>query len=61
MTYCVLVVLAQMVACLRLVQRVRGSIPGEDLNFHKKNFNLGARRGGDAHFLIARFYITGLD
>ena len=24
-------------------------------------FNLGARRGGDVHFLIARLYITGLD
>ena len=52
---------AQMVACLPLVQRVRGSIPGGVINFHLKIFNLGARRGGDVHFLIARLYITGLD
>ena len=26
-----------------------------------KIFNLGARRGGDVHSLIARLYITGLD
>ena len=45
-----------MVTCLPLVQRVRGSIPGGIVNFH-----LGARRGGDVHFLIARLYITGLD
>ena len=45
--------LAQMVACLPLVQQVRGSIPGGVVNF-----NL---RGGDVHFLIARLYITGLD
>ena len=30
-------------------------------NFHLKIFNLGARRGGDVHFLIARLYITCLD
>ena len=24
-------------------------------------FNLGAKRGGNLHFLIARLYITGLD
>ena len=53
--------LAQTVACLPLVQQVRGSIPGEVVNFHFKIFNLGARRGGDVHFLIARLYITGLD
>ena len=53
--------LAQMVACLPLVQRVWGSIPGEVVNFNLKIFNLGARRGGDVHFLIARLYITVLD
>ena len=52
---------AQMVACLSLVQRVRGSIPGGVVNFHLKFFNLGARRGADVRFLIARLYITGLD
>ena len=51
---CKLAVLAQMVACLPLVQQVRGSIPGGVVNFHLKIFNLGARRGGDVHFLIAR-------
>ena len=56
-----LAALAQMVACLPLVQRVRGSIPGRIVNFHLKIFNLGARRGGDVHFLIARLYITVLD
>ena len=56
-----LAALAQMVACLPLVQRVRDSIPGRVVNFHLKIFNLGARRSGDAHFLIARLYITGLD
>ena len=40
-----LAVLAQMVACLPLVQQVWGSIPGEVVNFHLKIFNLGARRG----------------
>ena len=44
-----LAALAQMVACLPLVQQVRSSIPG------------GAWRGGDVHFIIARFYITSLD
>ena len=34
---------------------VRGSIPGGVENFHLKIFNLGARRGGNVHFLIARF------
>ena len=56
-----LAVLAQMVACLPLVQRVWGSIPSGVVNFHLKIFNLGARRGGDVHFLIARLYITCLD
>ena len=31
------------------------------LNDHLKIFNLGARRGEDVHFLMARLYITGLD
>ena len=55
-----LAVLAQMVACLPLIQQVRGSIPGV-VNFHLKIFNLGARRRGDVYFLITRLYITGLD
>ena len=38
-----------------------GSIPGGVVNFNLKIFNLGARRGGDVQFLIARLYITGLD
>ena len=42
-----LAALAQMVACLPLVQQVRGSITGGVVNFHLKIFNLGARRGGD--------------
>ena len=46
--------LAQMVACLPLVQQIRGSIPGGVVNFNLKIFNLGARRGGDVHFLIAK-------
>ena len=50
-----------MVACLPLVQQVRGSIPGGVVNFNLKIFNLGARRGGDVHFLTSRLYITGLD
>ena len=54
-------VLAQMVACLPLVQQVWGSIPNGIVNFNLKIFNLGARRGGDVHFLIAGLYITGLD
>ena len=53
--------LAQMVACLPLVQQVWGSIPGGVVNFHLKIFNLEARRGGEVHFLIPRLYITGLD
>ena len=56
-----LAALTLMVAYLRLFQQVRGSIPGGVVNFHLKIFNLGARRGGDVHFLIARLYITGLD
>ena len=56
-----LAALAQMVACLPLVQQVRGSIPGGVVNFNLKIFNLGARRGGDVHFIIARLYITVLD
>ena len=56
-----LAMLAQMVACLPLVQRVWDSIPGRVVNFHLKIFNLGARRSGDVHFLISRLYITGLD
>ena len=50
-----------MVAYLPLVQQVRGLIPGGVVNFNLKIFNLGARRDGDVHFLIARLYITGLD
>ena len=53
--------LAQMAACLPLVQQVWGSIPSGVVNFHLKIFNLGTRRGGDVYFLIARLYITGLD
>ena len=56
-----LAALAQMVASLPLVQQVRGSIPGGVVNFNLKIFNLGARRGGDVHFLIARLYSTVLD
>ena len=33
-----LAALAQMVACLPLVQQVRGSIPGGVVNFNLKNF-----------------------
>ena len=50
--------LAQMAACLPLVQQVWCSIPSGVVNFNLKIFNLGAR---DVHFLIARLYITGLD
>ena len=57
----VLATLAQMVACLPLVQKVQGSFPGGVVHFHLKIFNLGTRRGGDVHFLIARLYITGLN
>ena len=53
--------LAQMVACLPLVQQIRGTIPSRVVNFNLKIFNLGARRGGDVHFLIARLCITVLD
>ena len=49
----VLAVLAQIVVWLPLVQQVLGSIPGGVVNFQP-----GARR---CTFLIARFYITGLD
>ena len=56
-----LAALAQMVACLPLVQQVRGLIPSRVVNFNLKIFNLGARRGGDVHFLIARLYITVSD
>ena len=56
-----LAALAQMVVRLPLLQRVRGSILGGVVNLHLKIFNLGARRGGDVHFLIARLYITVLD
>ena len=56
-----LAALAQMVACLPLVQQVRGMVPGGVVNFHLKIFNLGARRGGDVHFLIAKLYIACLD
>ena len=56
-----LVALAQMVACLPLVQQIRGSIFGGVVNFLLKNFNLGARRGGDVHFLIPILYSTVLD
>ena len=51
----------KLAALAQLVQQVRGSIPGGVVNFHLKIFNLGARRGGDVHFLIARLYITVLD
>ena len=56
-----LAALAQMVACLPLVQQVRGSIPGGVVNFNLKIFNLGARTGGGVHFVIARLYIRVLD
>ena len=56
-----LAALAQMVAYLSLVQQVWGSFPSGVVNFHLKIFNLGARRSGDVHFLIARLYITALD
>ena len=44
-----------MIACLPLVQQVQDSIPGGVVDFHLKIFNLEARRGGDVHFLIARY------
>ena len=56
-----LAALAHMVVSLPLVQQVRGSIPGRVVNFLLKIFNLGARRGGDVHFLIARLYVIVLD
>ena len=56
-----LAMLAQIVACLPLVQQVWGLVPSGGVNFHLKIFNLGARRSGDIHFLIARLYIRGLD
>ena len=56
-----LATLAQMVACLPLIQQVWSWIPGGVVNFHLKIFNLGTRRGGDVHFLISRLYITVLD
>ena len=56
-----LAALARMVPSLPLVQQIRGAIPGGVVNFHLKIFNLGTRRGGDVHFLIAKLYITGLD
>ena len=59
--YLLLTMLAQMVACLPLVQQVQGSIPSGVVNINLKIFNLRARRGGDVHFLIARLYITALD
>ena len=37
-----------------------GFDPGGVVNFNLKFFNLGARRGGDVHFIIARLYITVL-
>ena len=40
--------------------QVQGLIPGV-VTFHLKIFKLGARRGGDVHFLIARLYFTGPD
>ena len=40
-----LAALAQMVACLPLVQQVRGSIPGGVVNFNLKIFNLGGLGG----------------
>ena len=38
-----------------------GFDPGAVVNFHLKIFNLGARRGGDVHFLITSSYITVQD
>ena len=44
-TFCtVLAALAQVVACLPLVQRVQGSIPGGAVNFYLKIFKLGLGR-----------------
>ena len=38
-----------------------GFDPSGVINFYLKTFNLGARRGGDVHFLIARLNIADLD
>ena len=38
-----------------------GFVPGGVVNFHLKIFNLGARSGGDVHFLITGLYIMGLN
>ena len=38
-----------------------GSISASGTAGHVKIFNLGVRRGGDVHFLIARLYNTSLD
>ena len=38
-----------------------GFDPRQVSKFYLKIFNLGARRGGDIHFLIARLYIAVLD
>ena len=54
-------ILKHVVLFTPLVQQVRGSIPAGVVNLHLKICNLGARRGGDVHFLIARLYIIGLD
>ena len=40
-----LAALAQMVACLSLVQQVRGSIPGGVVNFHLKILKLRDKEG----------------
>ena len=55
-----LAALAQIVACLPLIQQVRDLIPGGVVNFHLKILNLGARKVGDVNFLIARLYIMVL-
>ena len=38
-----------------------GFDPRRGSNFNLKFPNLGARRGGDVHFVISRLYIAGLD
>ena len=48
--------LVQMVACLPLVHSVQGSIPSEVENVLMKILNLGARKGEDVQFLIARWF-----
>ena len=40
---------------------VPGFNPRRGGNFNLKIFNLGARKGGDVHYIIARLYIKGLD